>query len=93
MIGIRLRLRGFGGGQNHRGEESLSLPSPATVATLLDHLENAPVTLSSAGSASHLSLDSLLVAVNGRLIQHRQGLDTPLAEGDLVTLMPPVVGG
>jgi molybdopterin synthase sulfur carrier subunit len=35
----------------------------------------------------------LLIIVNGRQIHHLQGLDTPLEEGDVVAIMPPVLGG
>lgn len=94
MISIRLRLTGFGGGHGQqRGEQRISLSSPATVKTLLDYLADRPGALGSTTAVGSLSLDALLIAVNGRLIQHQQGLDTPLTEGDRVTLMPPVVGG
>jgi molybdopterin synthase sulfur carrier subunit len=71
----------------------VSLPAPATVASLLDHLAERPEALSGTSAAGNVPLAHLLVAVNGRLIQHQQGFETPLADGDLVTLMPPVMGG
>jgi MoaD family protein len=33
------------------------------------------------------------VFVNGRNIRQREGLDTPLADGDEIRLLPPIGGG
>jgi molybdopterin converting factor small subunit len=94
MIGIRLRFTGFGGGiQAPRGEHSISLPSPTTVATLLDYLAGDPESHADGALILRIPPENLLIAVNGRLIQHQKGQQTPLASGDLVTIMPPVIGG
>jgi molybdopterin synthase sulfur carrier subunit len=37
--------------------------------------------------------ERLLIIVNGRQIHHLQGLDTPLADGDMIAIMPPLLGG
>lgn len=33
------------------------------------------------------------VFVNGRSVMQREGLETPIADGDEVRVMPPIVGG
>jgi len=37
--------------------------------------------------------DSLVILVNGQNIRQLKGLETPLADGDEVSLFPPISGG
>ena len=39
------------------------------------------------------AMDRLLILVNGRSVHLLQGLDTPLTDGDQVTIMPKAFGG
>lgn len=89
MISVRLRLFGFNNRCSRYREQIVALPPPATVATLLDHWTSAV----ESGIRGEVAVERLLIIVNGRHIHHLQGLDTPLVEGDVVTLLPPVVGG
>ncbi|MFB0536114.1 MAG: MoaD/ThiS family protein [Anaerolineae bacterium] len=43
--------------------------------------------------AQDKAVDRLLILVNGRSVHILQGLDTPLAHGDQVTIMPKAFGG
>jgi molybdopterin converting factor small subunit len=46
-----------------------------------------------AGFAQDKVVDRLLILVNGRSVHLLQGLDTPLTDGDQVTIMPKAFGG
>ena len=84
MISVRLRLLGFGKSPDRYGDQRacpersrrawpeqcrrVTLPSPATVATLLDHWAgelNSPT-----GMPGALAVERLLIIVNGRHIHH-----------------------
>jgi molybdopterin converting factor small subunit len=97
MIRVRLRVFGPGRGRRHSGDQELNLHSPATVRTLLDHLTGEFRSASPAGAPTGtpdgVTMERLLIIVNGRQVHHLQGLDTPLAEGDVIAIMPPVIGG
>ena len=101
MISVRLRLFGFGQSPDRYGDQRacpersrrVSLPFPATVATLLDRWAGELERPSPTGMPGGVAVERLLIIVNGRHIHHLQGLETPLVEGDVVTIMPPVVGG
>ena len=43
--------------------------------------------------AQDKAVDRLLILVNGRSVHVLQGLDTPLTDGDQVTIMPKAFGG
>ena len=61
--------------------------------SLLAHLPFDPSTGLRTSSAQGKAEDRLLILVNGRSIHLLQGLDTPLADGDRVTIMPKAFGG
>lgn len=93
MISVHLRLFGLGKKPERFRDQRVTLPSPATLATLLDYcaeeLERPFPTTMPRG----VDVERLLIIVNGRSIHHLQGLDTPLANGDEIAIMPPVMGG
>ncbi len=75
--------------------KSIEVPAPETVRGLLDLLSE------KYGKAMHdklylpdgsLSWDAI-VLVNGRHVVHLQGLDTTIAEPDVVSIFPMVAGG
>lgn len=79
---MRIRVKLMGALRNRlptasRGAGEVELPAAGTVAALLEHLGIA---------AGHVHL----VMVNGEQTADRQ---RPLADGDEVTLFPPVAGG
>jgi len=65
-----------------RGEAELSIPVPATVADLLDHLRQ------ELPGAAQLPARPM-VAVN----QRHADLETPVADADEVAFLPPLAGG
>jgi molybdopterin synthase sulfur carrier subunit len=93
MINIHVRLFGFGESPARSEDREMTLPSPATVSTLLGHLAGQLRPAAPAGPADSVDTQGLLIVVNGRQIHHLQGLETPLEEGDAVAIMPPVLGG
>jgi molybdopterin converting factor small subunit len=78
---------------------SVSLPEssgPLSVGAFLSHVvKNGGTDM--AEVESHLnqrdSHRTLLIALNGRNIQSLQGLDTPIREGDSLSILPVVAGG
>lgn len=93
MISVRLRLFGFGRNADRFRDQRVILPIPATVATLFDHWSGELERPTPSGVPFGVDAERLLVIVNGRNIHHLQGLDTPLADGDEIAIMPPVMGG
>lgn len=81
-------------------EINLDLPKETNVQELLKILrldyglpENF---ITAVGSLKLLDGDipvGLLVLVNGHIIRQLQGLDTILADGDIISLFPPAAGG
>lgn len=84
--GITVQVRSFGWNQRLTQVRSwvLTLPTDSRIGDLLKHCrENEGLELP----------ESPVVILNGRNVQHLAGEDTPLADGDEVTLMRPVAGG
>jgi len=93
MTTVQVRLFGFGGSPGRGEEQRVALPTPATVTTLLEQMAGQLGPASPAGPSHGVDAQGLLIIVNGRQIHHLQGLDTPLEVGDVVAIMPPVLGG
>ncbi len=81
-------------------EVDLDLPEGTSVQALLQVLRldyDLPENFKTAGGILKL-LDGnipvgLLVLVNGHNIRQLQGIDTILADGDIISLFPPAAGG
>jgi molybdopterin synthase sulfur carrier subunit len=93
MTTVQVRLHGFGRSPGRGEEQRVALPSPATVTTLVERLAGQLGPASAPSQSPIVNAQRLLIIVNGRQIHHLQGLDTPLEEGDVVAIMPPVLGG
>jgi len=68
------------------GEERLRLPWGATLRTVAEHLAQR--------HGLQVPAPAIMATLNGRgWSQADQGLDTPLQDGDVIHLFPPVSGG
>ena len=93
---IHLRLFGLGEQAAGRTESTVRLSPGDTVGSLMEALRTESSYLSAYppfGFAQDKAVDRLLILVNGRSVHILQGLDTPLAHGDQVTIMPKAFGG
>jgi molybdopterin synthase sulfur carrier subunit len=96
MEGMEIHLRLFGLGKRAAGrtERTLHLDQGDTVNALLEALHTVEGSyLSDRLKEFAVTEDRLLILVNGRSVHILQGLDTPLADGDRVTIMPKAFGG
>ncbi|AAL80469.1 MoaD/ThiS family protein [Pyrococcus furiosus DSM 3638] len=69
------------------GKRKLEIHGPKTVRELLDKLEEM-----FPGFKKELE-QGYMILVNGKNIEHLQGLDTPLSDDDTVSIFPPAGGG
>ena len=91
---VQITVKVFGGLREsfQGGTQFQRLPSPATLALLLEQLKiNFPDL--SAKLEKGLNAGYLNILINGRNIQFLQGRETGLHEGDTVAFLPPVGGG
>ena len=63
------------------------------VSTVSDAVRRTKERFGDAGDRFELLTRVASVAVNGVLINHRKGMKTRLAEGDIVTFLKPAAGG
>jgi len=91
MEDMEIHLRLFGLGEQAAGhtESTMHLGRGDTVGSLMEALRTGEDGYLSA----HFTEDRLLILVNGRSVHILQGLDTPLTDGDRVTIMPKAFGG
>lgn len=94
MITVRINL--YATFRSAFGQKSLelSLPEGATVRTVLHHLVEARPAFRSEILADHGQLPKYVtIFSSGRDIRSLQGLETPLTDGAVLDLFPPVAGG
>jgi molybdopterin converting factor small subunit len=84
IVVVRVRCFGFGHQPSRVRERTLTLPKGATVSHLLAQWRE---------EDDSALANSLLVILNGRVVQHLQEEATQLSDGDEVTLMQPAAGG
>ena len=90
---IHLRLFGLGEQAAGRIENTMHLVRGSTVGSLMEALRTEGSYLSARLKEFAVTEDRLLILVNGRSVHILQGLDTPLTDGDRVTIMPKAFGG
>jgi molybdopterin synthase sulfur carrier subunit len=91
---ILLRLFGLGKQAAGRTERTVHLDQGDTVNALIEALRTVEGSyLSARLKELAVTEDRLLILVNGRSVHILQGLDTPLADRDRVTIMPKAFGG
>ena len=96
MEGMEIHLRLFGLGKQAAGrtERTMHLGRGDTVGALMEALCTVEGSYLSARLKEFaVTEDRFLILVNGRSVHILQGLDTPLADGDRVTIMPKAFGG
>ncbi len=76
------------------GQFDLEFPEGATIRILLDELMGRYGGLEELMFAAPETLrDFVNILKNGRNVHFLAGLDTPLDDGDIIALFPPVAGG
>lgn len=76
-----------------RKEQSVDVPDGATVGDLLADLADEHRELDARLFEDGELRDAVTVTRNGKHLAHQDGVDTPLADGDVVRAAPPVKGG
>lgn len=74
-------------------ERTRTVPDDATVGDVLESLEAEYEGLEGRLLADGEVRPQLSVLKNGRNVVHMAGVDTTLADGDVVSVFPPVAGG
>jgi molybdopterin converting factor small subunit len=82
---VRVKLYGSARALAGREELELELPAGLTLAELLRRIAPKPESIP-AGIAS-------AILINGRNCAFREGAETPIADGDLIEVLPIVTGG
>lgn len=93
---MAVTVKFFAGFREAAGKEQEKLESVADVSSLLDELvrkfgEKMLVQLYEPGTRKLRGIVHILV--NGRSIDLIEGLKTPLKDGDVIAIFPPVAGG
>lgn len=74
--------------------EQVELPAGSDLAALLAHLAGeCPEAAGHLLSGDGRIRPSLILAINGVALGSADAADTPLADGDVVSLLPPIAGG
>lgn len=92
---MKIKVRAFGDLIALLSNEStVELKANARLKDLVSKLAETKGS-SKEGFLGHYDLDGyeLVILLNGRNVHTLKKLDTPLKDGDVVTLLPPVVGG
>lgn len=91
-----VEIRPFGSFRHAVGQQAVVRSSDGTtdVQSVLPDLERTHRELAGSLLDEHDGQpDAFAVVLNGRNIVHEEGLDTPLADGDVLGVAPPLAGG
>lgn len=91
---MNIQLRSFANFREALGARSVDrdVQDGATVGDVLHALDEEYAEFEVFDESGDLR-EYLSILVNGRDITHLEGLDTPLEDGDKLSLFPPVAGG
>jgi sulfur-carrier protein len=92
---MKITIRAFADYREIIGKEmELVLPQKETIGELLAELGGRYPNLRKEMFAPNGELKEFInIFINGRNIAFLKDMDTPLAEGDIIALFPPVAGG
>jgi MoaD family protein len=92
---MKITVRAFADYREFIGKEmELDLPEEKTIGELLAELgENYPNLRREMFAATGELKEFINIFINGRNIAFLQDMATPLADGDIIALFPPVAGG
>jgi molybdopterin converting factor small subunit len=96
---MAIQVAYFCGGKKGMERVSISLADSSESFTVRDLLgrvaqNGGPDLYETVSSSSHdESRQTLLIVLNGRSIQSLQGMDTPVHDGDSLSILPVVAGG
>ena len=92
---MKITVRAFADYREFIGKEmELDLPEEKTIGELLAELgENYPNLRREMFAATGELKKFINIFINGRNIAFLQDMATPLADGDIIALFPPVAGG
>lgn len=90
-----MEIRFFATYRDITRDKTIEAPAPETVSGLLAYLSRryGPAMEKKLLNPDGSLGQDAIVLVNGRHIEHLQGIDTPLTEQDVVSIFPLVAGG
>ncbi|MFW6017236.1 MAG: ubiquitin-like small modifier protein 1 [Halapricum sp.] len=93
--GVNVTLRLFATFREAVGQKTVEreLPEGSTIETLLRHIEADHEELGGRLVENGEITSEVSVLKNGREVLHLDGIETPLQDGDTVSIFPPVAGG
>lgn len=93
-MNIDIRLNLLGVLDIGLSELTLDVPPDATVATLIDLIDQHNPGFKAALTGDNGDISNQFVFfINGRNVVHLEGMETPLATGDAVNVIPAIAGG
>lgn len=90
-----MKIKFFAHIRNYTGVKETEINRCATVRELMDELcvKHGKKFEKLIYTDEHLLSDEIIILVNGRNIVHLESLNTPLEQGDEVSIFPVVAGG
>jgi molybdopterin converting factor small subunit len=92
-MNIKLRLYGEFRKTLASRQIHLTLEEGSQLGEVLDFLEHKHKAVESPPTSWDQQMGSIRILINGMDIYNREGFDTELVEGDIVTILPMIAGG
>jgi molybdopterin synthase sulfur carrier subunit len=91
---MKIKIRAFGDLMPLLGKESVvELETHAKLKDLISKLAKVSNSEKGYTGSYNMGEENLVILLNGRNIHALKKLETPLKDGDVVTIFPPLVGG